>query len=185
MKVDVPALVNRWGLWAVFVLSFLSSTLLPGVSEVSLTALIAAGLCRFWPLFFTATIGNWLGSVFTFATGWLFGNQELYAWLGLEATEVASVMDWVSEWGVWAGLAVWVPIVGDPLAAALGLAHTPAVATCTTILIGKAVRYAVIMGLVQKITDLFKERKKGDKKEENGQDSQDGNEKDLQEKVMG
>lgn len=139
----------------VFVVSFLSATLLPGISEAALVGLVASGAFRPKPLFFAATIGNWLGSVLTFATGWL-GSEWLAGILGFEGGVPPDIKSWIDSYGCLCGLLVWAPWVGDFLALGLGLAKTPIVTTCVMILIGKAVRYAVILGLTTVISDAIR-----------------------------
>ena len=66
----------------------------------------------------------------------------------------------VESYGAWCGLLVWAPVVGDPLAAALGLAHSPAVATCLLMLAGKALRYIAIVFIADKLSAAIKRRHK-------------------------
>lgn len=159
--------MRRWGLAGVFVVSFLSSTLLPGVSEVAVVGLVAAGVCRLWPLLITASVGNWLGSVVTYAAGW-YGSDWLMSLLGMEGGVSADVRQWVDDYGSLCGFLAWLPGVGDFLVLGLGLAKTPVVPTCLFLLIGKAVRYAVLLGLVKTVCDAvrnFINKRKRHKKE--------------------
>lgn len=157
MHVDGKALVDRWGLWGIFLLSFLSATLLPGVSEVGLAGLVASGRFRPWPLIWSASVGNFLGGVVTYFMGWALGMDALAEWLGISAESVEGVRDWVEDYGAWCGLLIWTPVFGDPLAAALGLAHSPIVGTFTAMFIGKAARYVFIVFLADWVTVKIKE----------------------------
>lgn len=136
--------VERWGLAGVFAVCFLSSTLLPGVSEAAIVGMAAGGAFRAAPLLVVASVGNWLGSVFTFASGWL-GSEWLMGVLGVSGGDVPDfVSEWVRDYGSLCGLLAWAPGFGDFLALGLGIAKTPVVATCATMLVGKAARYAVL-----------------------------------------
>lgn len=152
MKIDGKALVDRWGLWGIFLLSFLSATLLPGVSEVGLTGLVASGRFRPWPLIWAASAGNFLGGVVTYFMGWALGIDALAEWLDISAESVAAAKVWVDAYGAWCGFLIWTPVIGDPLAAALGIAHSPIVGTFVTMFIGKAARYVFIVFLADWIT---------------------------------
>ncbi len=153
-------IISRWGLAGVFALCFLSATLLPGVSEVGLAALAASGAFRPWPLVWAASAGNWLGGMATYATGWLLGLGKLAEWFGISAESVSGVEAWVETYGAWCGLLVWTPVIGDPLAAALGMAHSPVAATCALMLIGKAARYLIIIFVADRLSGWLKERHK-------------------------
>ena len=133
-----------WKLLGVFVGCFGAATLLPGVSEVGLGAMIVRQECPVVPLVVVATLGNWLGSVFTYAVGYLCGMSKLSQWLRMSEKSVEKMRRFADRYGAYGGLAAWVPVVGDPLVACMGLVRTPVLPSCITMLIGKAVRYAVI-----------------------------------------
>lgn len=153
---DKNAIVNRWGLWGIFVLSLLSATLLPGFSEVGLAALAASGAFGAWSLVAFASVGNWLGGVVTYACGWLLGLDALCEWLGFSVESIEGVRAWVESYGAWCGLLVWTPVFGDPLAAALGLAHSPAFGTLALMFVGKAARYIIIVFVADRASAAIK-----------------------------
>lgn len=158
--------VERWGLAGVFAVCFLSSTLLPGVSEAAIVGLAAGGAFRPAPLLAVASVGNWLGSVFTFASGWL-GSEWLMGMLGVSGGDIpAFVSEWVRDYGSLCGLLAWAPGFGDFLALGLGITKAPAVATCATMLVGKAARYAVLFGAAAAIAKAVRGRWRR-KKDEN------------------
>lgn len=130
----------------------MSATLLPGLSEVSIVALAVAGLCNPYKLICCATFGNWLGGVFTYLTAWLFGFQRLADWFSISSDQISGVVSWVQTYGGWAGIAAWMPVVGDPLVACLGLLHTSPFLTLTTMFVGKALRYAVLLIIASRTT---------------------------------
>ena len=152
-------IITRWGLAGIFGLCFLSATLLPGFSEVGLAALAASGTFRPWPLVISASVGNWLGGVAALCI------SKMAEWCGLSAESINGVSAWVESYGAWCGLLVWAPVVGDPLAAALGLAHSPAVATCLLMLAGKALRYIAIVFIADKLSAAIKRRHKTQQRE--------------------
>lgn len=122
----------------------MSATLLPGVSEVGLGALVVSQRFRPVPLLLWAALPNWLGGMVTYWMGYAVDFTVWSSWLGIDAEEVGEATHWVRDYGAWAGLLVWVPVIGDPIAAALGIFHAQPVITALTMLLGKAARYAIV-----------------------------------------
>ena len=118
-----------------FASAFLSSTLLPGSSEVVLVALVAsAPELAVWAIA-VATLGNTLGGLTSYAIG---------RFLPQPATQPRA-LELARRWGVPALLLSWVPVLGDALCVASGwLRHDLAAATIA-ILVGKLARYVVLV----------------------------------------
>lgn len=133
-----------WGLTGLFLASFLAATVLPFSSELVLLAMAGAG----WPplqLLVAATAGNWLGGMSSYALGHIGDMDRLLRWLRVEAVNAERWRGRVAHYGPWAALACWLPLVGDLIAVALGLARSPVGATALLMLAGKALRYAVLL----------------------------------------
>lgn len=130
------------GYWGLFVASFLSATIVPFSSEAVLLGMIVAG---FDPVLTTiiATLGNWLGSMFTFCLGYVGNIERIEKWLRISKEKTDKYKAVTKKYGAWFGLLVWVPIIGDVLAVCMGLVRTPVVMSMILILIGKAVRYSI------------------------------------------
>lgn len=130
------------GYWGLFVASFLSATIIPFSSEAVLLGMIVAG---FDPVLTTiiATLGNWLGSMFTFWLGYVGNIERIEKWLRISKEKTDKYKVVTKKYGAWFGLLVWVPIIGDVLAVCMGLVRTPVVMSMILILIGKAVRYSI------------------------------------------
>lgn len=130
------------GYWGLFVASFLSATIIPFSSEAVLLGMIVAG---FDPVLTTiiATLGNWLGSMFTFWLGYVGNIERIEKWLRISKEKTDKYKAVTKKYGAWFGLLVWVPIIGDVLAVCMGLVRTPVVMSMILILIGKAVRYSI------------------------------------------
>ena len=65
---DILAL-PAYGLSTVFVISFLSATLLPLGSEPAVLGMIHLNPAQYWPVIAVATLGNTLGGVLDYAMG--------------------------------------------------------------------------------------------------------------------
>lgn len=129
------------GLSTLFVVSFISATLLPMGSEPALYGLLRLNPDLFWPAIGVATVGNTLGGMFDW-------------WLGQQAHRVVDrwkhshvhvrALDWLERLGPKACLLSWLPLVGDPLCAVAGWLKLPFWPCAAYMLVGKFLRYVVM-----------------------------------------
>jgi membrane protein YqaA with SNARE-associated domain len=133
-------------LWGVFLSAFVSSTLLPGGSEVILAALAAQEGSDRITLLAVASAGNTLGGM----SSWLIGRLIAMRFPARELTKPKhrQAIDRVQQWGSPVLLLSWLPVIGDPLCVAAGWLKTGFVAALVFIAVGKTLRYAVIVWLV-------------------------------------
>lgn len=121
-------------LWALFISAFVSSTVLPGNSEIVLAAVLKAGGANPVAAVAVATLGNTLGGMTTYGIGRLLPS-------GIpEGKAIARVR----RFGVAALLLSWLPFVGDALCAAAGWLRLNWAACALAMAAGKAARYAVL-----------------------------------------
>ena len=133
----------EYGLSTVFVVSFISATLLPMGSEPVVFGLVKLNPALFWPAILVATVGNTLGG----AVDW---------WLGYGAHKVADryakssthtrALQWLEKLGPKACLLAWLPAVGDPLCAVAGWLKLPFWPCVAYMAIGKFARYVLMTG---------------------------------------
>ncbi|MGB4582626.1 MAG: YqaA family protein [Rhodoferax sp.] len=138
----------KYGLSSVFVVSFVSATLLPMGSEPFVYGLVELNPSLFWPTIAVATIGNTLGGAVTW-------------WMGLASHKVVDkyqhskhhlrALAWLERLGPKACLLAWLPVVGDPLCAVAGWLKLPFWPCLGYMAIGKGARYitmtAALMGI--------------------------------------
>lgn len=133
-------------LWLMFSGAFLAATLLPGGSEVLLMALVKSSPELWLGLFVAATLGNTLGAL----TSLGLGRLGRIAW---EPEQLSAsqrrAMALVEKYGVWSLLLSWAPVIGDILCVLAGWLRLPLLASTVLILIGKALRYALLLLLMQ------------------------------------
>jgi membrane protein YqaA with SNARE-associated domain len=102
------------GLPALFLLSFLASTLLPLGSEWLLVVLIINGH-SVERVVMVATIGNYLGACTTYVIG-VWGSQFVITRiLRINENDLARAHSVYRKYGSWSLLLSWLPVVGDPL----------------------------------------------------------------------
>jgi membrane protein YqaA with SNARE-associated domain len=130
-----------FGLSTVFVIAFLSATLLPMGSEPAVLGLVTLNHGLFWPAVLVATAGNTLGGAFTWWMG--YGAERAYEKLVHEPHE-ARVLVWLKRFGPKACLLAWLPLVGDPLCAVAGWLRLPFWPCVVFMAIGKFARYVTM-----------------------------------------
>ena len=137
---------EEYSLLGLFLSAFLSSTVLPGSSEVVFVVLATRGDLSAWSLLATATAGNTLGGMSSWALGWLIGWWYPLNELTKPAQRLA--VERVRHWGSPVLLLSWVPFIGDPLCIAAGWLRITWVGALLFIGIGKGCRYAVLFALL-------------------------------------
>jgi membrane protein YqaA with SNARE-associated domain len=123
------------GLSTLFVVAFVSATLLPMGSEPALFGLLKLNPDLFWSAMLVATAGNTLGGALTWAMGW--GSNKL---MTANRTEYRALR-WLQRLGAKACLLSWLPVVGDPLCAVAGWLKLPFWPCVMYMAIGKFLRY--------------------------------------------
>lgn len=138
----------EWGLLGLFLASFLAATILPFSSEAVLATMML-GPWSSWALWSAASAGNWLGGMSSYFLGCLGDLDRIARWLRLDPAKAQRFQAKVDRFGIWTALLTWLPVVGDPLAVALGLAKARIWPVAVLMLIGKALRYAVVVLLLR------------------------------------
>jgi membrane protein YqaA with SNARE-associated domain len=131
----------QFGLSTLFVVAFVSATLLPVGSEPALYGLLRLNPDLFWSAIFVATAGNTLGGIVDWWMG--YGAHQVVDKYHHSRSHLKAI-DWLQRLGPKACLLAWLPIVGDPLCAVAGwlrLSFWPCVGYMA---IGKFLRYVVM-----------------------------------------
>lgn len=128
----------EFGLSTVFVVSFISATLLPLGSEPVVFGLIKLNPALFWPTILVATAGNTLGGAVTWAMG--LGTHKVVNKYQHSKHHLRA-LDWLERLGPKACLLAWLPVVGDPLCAVAGWLKLPFWPCVAYMAIGKFARY--------------------------------------------
>lgn len=131
------------GYVGLFFASFLSATILPLSSEGILLLMLTQGydptLCLL-----VASIGNSLGGLTNYALG-LLGNPNWLKRIGISHMKIRSFEHRIQTYGYWLAFFSWVPFIGDPLSVALGYFRVSFWRFFGLMLLGKVLRYAVIV----------------------------------------
>lgn len=131
----------QYGLSTVFVVAFVSATLLPMGSEPAVFGLIKLNPELFWPAILVATVGNTLGGGVSWAMG--YGAHQAIDKARGSRTHVQA-LGWLERFGPKACLLSWLPAVGDPLCAVAGWLKFPLLPCLLYMAIGKFLRYLMM-----------------------------------------
>jgi len=130
-----------------FLLSFLSATIFPLSSELTLVGLLRAGNYSSFLLISTASLGNILGSVFNWSLGFYLLKHMNKKWFPFRESQINQTSNWFKKFGVWSLLFAWVPIVGDPLTFVAGILKINFLLFLILVVVGKISRYFFIFYL--------------------------------------
>ena len=150
----------RFGLSTLFVVAFVSATLLPLGSEPAVFGLVKLNPDLFWPAVLVATAGNTLGGAVTWWMGLGAGRafravaeRRRAHSAGSDAAAPAQPTStpthqrasrWLRRFGAKACLLSWLPVVGDPLCAVAGWLELPFWPCLLYMAIGKFARYVTM-----------------------------------------
>ena len=137
--------VQHYGAVGLGAAAFVGATLVPISSEAAFVAAVAAGLAPGTALVW-ATVGNTAGCLVNYALG-----RGARQWVGdkLQASRGGrAALRWTERWGLPALLLSWLPVVGDPLTLAAGVARVP-LAWFVPLVAGlRLARYAALLWVV-------------------------------------
>jgi membrane protein YqaA with SNARE-associated domain len=129
------------GLSTLFVVAFISATLLPMGSEPVLFGLVKLNPELFWLAIVVATAGNTLGGMFSWWMGW--GTHQALDRLRPSNPD-KQALKWLEKMGPKACLLSWLPVVGDPICAVAGWLKLPFWPCSIYMAIGKFLRYLIM-----------------------------------------
>ncbi len=101
-----------------------------------------------WLLLLVATSGNVLGSVVNYAMGRYLLRFQGRRWFPFEADGLQRGERWFQRYGKWSLLLAWAPLVGDALTFVAGMMRVHPTLFLLLVTIGKASRYAVLLGIM-------------------------------------
>jgi membrane protein YqaA with SNARE-associated domain len=140
----------QYSLSTVFVVSFISATLLPLGSEPVVFGLVQLNPEQFWPVVLVATAGNTLGGAVDWWIG--YGAHQAVDKYRHSSTHTKALA-WLEKLGPKACLLAWLPGVGDPLCAVAGWLKLPFWSCLIYMAVGKFLRYvlmtAALVGLIE------------------------------------
>ena len=135
----------QYGLSTVFVVAFISATLLPLGSEPAVFGLVELNPDLFWPAILVATAGNTLGGAVSWWMG--LGAHKAVDKARHSSTDVRALR-WLERLGPKACFFAWLPVIGDPLCAVAGWLKLPFWPCMGWMAAGKFLRYLTMTALL-------------------------------------
>ena len=131
------------GLGGLFLSAFIAATLFPASSEAVLGGLVASGVYDPWLLIVTASVGNILGA----SVNWALGRWAAETRLVQTNRHLVRASSWFHRYGPWSLLLSWLPVIGDPLTLAAGIARLQWPLFLLPVALGKVGRYVAVFYL--------------------------------------
>jgi membrane protein YqaA with SNARE-associated domain len=136
------------GLGSVFLIAFISATLLPLGSEPAVFGYVKLNPDQFWWVILVATAGNTLGG----AVDYWMGRGAKKAVHGAAQTRY---LKWFEKLGPKALFFSFLPAVGDPLCAVAGWLKLPFWPSFAWMAVGKFTRYLVMTSILLWVPDAW------------------------------
>jgi len=129
----------------VFLISFLSATILPLGSEGALLFYASDGSLSVLFLWLVASLGNTLGGVVNWWLGLYLLRYQDKNWFPVSHTTRLKTEKIFNRYGIWSLLFTWLPVVGDGIALISGVLRTSIWYFLPLVFVGKAIRYALLL----------------------------------------
>ncbi|GAB0173800.1 YqaA family protein [Helicobacter trogontum] len=136
----------NYGLFGLFLVCFISSSLWPLGSEAFVIGFIAFNFNPYLVLI-VASIGNILGSLSTYYLAYFGGDSAARKFFPKAYKKIESYRPYVQKYGCFYAFFAFLPFIGDVLVLLLGLYRYNQMATWLFIALGKISRYTLLIYL--------------------------------------
>lgn len=136
-----------YGYVGMFIASFIAGSVFPFSSEAVMTGLQLAGT-PLVPLFLSATIGNVMGSMFNYWVGRQGDPAKIQKYTHVRPEKIERVAGYMQKYGACIGFFTFIPVLGSLISVSLGFLRANVWISFTSILLGKSLRYAVLMWVI-------------------------------------
>lgn len=140
----------EYGYFGMFVSALLAGSVLPFSSEVVMAGLQAAGSDPM-SLLVWGTLGNFLGSCINYGLGTLGRDEWIVKYAHVSPEQLERGKGYVNRYGPYAGLLSWIPLLGSLITVSLGYLRANVWLTMLCILVGKVIRYWIVLFVVGSI----------------------------------
>ncbi|MCX2683795.1 DedA family protein [Campylobacter sp. MIT 21-1685] len=131
-----------------FIISFLSSTLIPLASEAFVLTFIQFGFNSYLVLF-VASLGNTLGTLSTYGLAYFGKEKILQKYFPNSLKKLTNFNTNFTKFGSLFAFLTFLPFIGDIFALALGFAKYPFIKCAFFVALGKTGRYVLILFLAK------------------------------------
>jgi membrane protein YqaA with SNARE-associated domain len=141
------------GYIGLFLAGFLAATVIPFSSEVLFSTMLY-GDYDFTLCLFSASAGNTMGGMSSYLLGYLVKWHWLEKYMNIRMEKVKSLHSKIKDRIAIASLLCWLPVIGDPIAVALGFMRAPALKVLLFMFTGKFLRYLALGLFTLKIINI-------------------------------
>ncbi|WP_295939494.1 YqaA family protein [uncultured Alistipes sp.] len=145
--------LTDWGYWGLFISAILAGSIIPFSSEAVMIVLVRMGLDPVICVV-AASVGNTLGGMTCYWLGTL-GKSEWITKLGVSDEKLEKARKFLKGRGALMAFFCFLPTIGEAIAIVLGLMRSNVWFTSGAMLIGKTLRYVVVLGIAQGILSFF------------------------------
>ncbi len=137
-------LLIDWGYAGLFISALLAGSVIPFSSELVMVALVKVGLNPALCVL-AATLGNTVGGMTCYYIGRLGRVDWMERYLKIKKEKVDRMQHFLQGKGALMGFFAFLPFVGEVIAIALGFMRSNVLLTALSMLIGKLMRYIVML----------------------------------------
>ena len=134
--------LGAWGLWGLFIGTFLASTIVPFSADVLYITMLQM-TSNPWACLIVAALGNWLWNLTTFGLGRLGRWDWIEKYFKVDRAKLEKQKVYIDKYGIWLALVSWFPVFGDIFSLTLGLYKTNPTLTAFLFLVGRTLRFLV------------------------------------------
>lgn len=143
-----------WGYWGLFLSAFIAGSILPFGSEAVLVILVGMGLDPVKCLI-AASAGNTLGGMTCYWIGTAGKREWIRRYMRIDERQIARAERFLKGRGAVMGFFAFLPYIGEAIAVLLGFMRSNVLLVSVSMFAGKALRYAVVLGLFEGAASLF------------------------------
>lgn len=147
-----PLLFNS-GYVGLFIISYLSATVVPLSAEVAVVGMVALGYNK-PAIVLVATVGSFLGALTNYAVGKKGSSFVFSRYYKIDEEALARAEAQFNQWGGMALFFSWLPFVGDLLTVVAGILHTNMRIFVFWVLLGRLTREIVAVALASQVMNL-------------------------------
>ena len=146
--------LKDYGYWGMFLMAFLSGSIIPVASEVLLIFFLSVGLDAL-ALTVVATIGNTIGGLSCFSLGFLTSKERVWKLFRVSDKGMEKADRLIGKYGFWAAGLSFLPAVGEVILLVLGVMRADWLKVLVVMALGKFVRYAFITASYVGLSQFF------------------------------
>lgn len=149
----MSSIVFNFGYLGLFVVSYLSATVLPFSEQFAVVGMVALGYSSIL-IVVVATAGSFLGALTNYYVG-REGSEFVFSrYISVDGDRLERAEKFYGRWGSYILLFSWLPLLGDAITVVSGVLHLDLRVFTFWVLLGRIVRQTIIVLLAAHIIDL-------------------------------